>query len=90
MSGYDEERLGRLLRLLRPAPEAWVRAAAELPAVRRSLDGLVARAQADAEFRRAVLADLEGALAVAGVEPTRRPDLVEELRRRLAGSPGSA
>ena len=27
MNGFDEEQIGRLLRLLPPAPEGWVRAA---------------------------------------------------------------
>ena len=34
MLSYDEERLGELLRLLRPAPVAWVRAAQGLPYAR--------------------------------------------------------
>jgi len=87
---FDEERLGRLLRLLRLAPEGWVRAAQELPAARRSLDEIVARAEADAGFRRALLADLEAALAEAGLEPERHPRLVEELRRRYPPSQGCA
>ncbi len=82
MSGYDYEQLGRLIGMLRPAPEGWVRAAQELPAARRSLDGLVARAEEDAAYRAAVLADLESALQAEGVEP--EPRVVEELRRLLA------
>ncbi|MFL5923924.1 MAG: hypothetical protein ACJ74S_08135 [Gaiellaceae bacterium] len=82
MSGYDEQRLGRLIGMLPPAPEGWVRAAQELPAARRSLDELVARAEADAAFRASVLADLESALQAEGVEP--EPRVVEELRRLLA------
>ena len=80
---YDEERLGTLLRLLPPAPEGWLRAAQELPAARRSLDDIVARAEADAEFRRLVIADLEAALQREGVEPA--PRVVDELRERLDG-----
>ena len=82
MTGYDEERLGELLALLPPAPRAWVQAAQELPLARQQVDGLVARAEADAAFRAQVLADLEAALDAAGVEP--RPVVVESLRRRLA------
>jgi hypothetical protein len=82
MSSYDEERLAELLALLPPAPRGWVEAAQELPLARAQLDGLVARAEADAAFRAQVLADLETALAAAGVEP--RPVVVESLRRRLA------
>lgn len=68
----DEERLGALLRSLRPAPAGWVQAAQELPGARRALDDLVARAEADLEFRAALVADLEAALEQAGVEPDRR------------------
>jgi hypothetical protein len=81
MSTYDEERLARLIGMLPPAPEGWVRAAQELPAARRGLDQLVARAETDAAFRAAVLADLESALQAEGVEP--QPRVVEKLRRRL-------
>ena len=79
---YDEERLGELLRLLRPAPAGWVSAAQQLPAARRSLDEIVARAEADQAFRAALVADLEAALAQEGYEPDRR--LLSELERRLA------
>jgi hypothetical protein len=82
MSGYDEERLARLIGMLPPAPQGWVRAAQELPAARLGLDQLVARAEADAEFRRVLLSDLEAALEAEGLEPERR--VVDELRRRLA------
>lgn len=84
METFDEERLGELLRLLRPAPAGWLRAAQELPAARRSLDGIVARAEADLEFRIALIADLEAALELEGLEPD--PRLVDELRRRLPES----
>jgi hypothetical protein len=77
----DDERLGELLRVLPPAPRGWVRAAQELPAARASLDEIVARAEADLEFRRALVADLEAALAQEGYEPGER--MLDELRRRL-------
>ena len=51
MSGYDEERLGELLAALPPAPEAWVRAAQDLPILRGQVDEIIARAEADAAFR---------------------------------------
>jgi hypothetical protein len=79
---WNEERLGVLLGLLRPAPRGWVEAAAELPRLRAVLDDLVERSQADAVFRATVIADLEAALAGAGVEPT--PRLVRELQTRLS------
>ena len=83
MSGYDEERIGELLRALPPAPAAWVQAAQELPRARAEVDGLVERARADAKLRARILADAEGALAAEGLEPRRA--LVELLRRRISG-----
>ena len=82
MNGYDHDQLAKLIGMFPPAPEAWVRAAQELPEARRGLDNLVARAEADAAFRAAVLADLEQALEAEGVEP--QPRVVDELRRLLA------
>ncbi len=81
---YDEARLAELLRMLPPAPEGWVMAAQELPRVRRGLDDIVERAVADAEFRKALIADLEEALRAEGYEPELMP--LDELRRRLDGA----
>jgi hypothetical protein len=81
---YDEERLAELLRALPPAPEGWVKAAQELPRARRGLDDIVTRAVADAEFRQALIADLEAALRAEGYEPDVIP--MDELRRRLEES----
>lgn len=78
---FDEERLGVLLRILRPAPTGWVRAAPELPAARDTFDEIVSRAEADLAFRAALVADLERALAAEGYEPDRRT--VDEIRDRL-------
>ena len=58
MNGFDEEQIGRLLRLLPPAPEGWVRAAQGLPAARVMLDEIVARAEQDAAFRLQLQADV--------------------------------
>ncbi len=82
MTMYDEERLGMLLRILRPAPAGWVQAAQELPSARRSLDEIVLRAEEDAEFRKELIAGLEGALEREGFDPD--PRLVDELRKRLS------
>jgi hypothetical protein len=76
------ERLAELLRALPPAPQGWVAAAQELPLAQRELDEIVARAEADAEFRAALIADLEAALAAAGIHW--QPRLTEALRRRLS------
>jgi hypothetical protein len=82
MSSYDHEQLSKLIGMLPPAPEAWARAAQELPVARRGLDELVARAEADAAFRVQVLTDLEQALQAEGIEP--EPRVVEKVRRLLA------
>ena len=81
MRSYNEERLGELLRVLRPAPQGWVRAAQELPFARRTFDEIVTRAEADIAFRDALVADLESALAREGYEPDRR--VIDEIRVRL-------
>jgi hypothetical protein len=81
MRAHDEERIADLLRLLRPAPKAWVTAAQELPLASGRLDEIVERARADERFRSALIADLEAALASEGYRPD--PQLVHALRRRL-------
>jgi hypothetical protein len=81
MEEMTEEEIAARLRRLPPAPEAWVRAAVELPRAREMMDGIVARAESDAEYRRTVLADLENALRLEGVEPA--TPLLDELRRQL-------
>jgi hypothetical protein len=77
----DEEQLAGLLGELREPPRHWIEAAQELPEARRSLDEIVARAEADAAYRERVLTDLEQALRDAGREPA--PELVASLRARL-------
>ena len=79
---FHEERIGVLLRVLPPAPSGWVRAAQELPAARRTIHEIVARAEADVAFRVALVADLEQALAAEGYEPDRR--ILDEIRTRLS------
>jgi hypothetical protein len=78
---YDVQELARLLSLLQPAPPGWVEAAQGLPRLRAGVDRLVALAEEDAETRALVVADLERALAEAGIEPT--PRALDEARRRL-------
>jgi hypothetical protein len=76
------DRIAELLRALPPAPAGWVQAAQELPLARAGLDELIARAEADAPFRAALLADLEAAVSEAGFR-WERP-VLDELRRRLS------
>ena len=83
-SAWNEERLGQLLRLLRPVPGDWVSAAAELPRLRAALGGLVARAEADTAFHAELIAGLEAALAREGIQPTpRRLELSRKVLRTL-------
>jgi hypothetical protein len=81
MSHDNEETLAELLRTLPAPPQAWVRAAQEIPLARRGLDEIVERARADRAFRDALIADLESALEAEGYEPD--PLLVEALRERF-------
>ena len=79
---YGEERIAYLLRLLRPVPLGWVRAAQELPVARRTFEDIVARAEADLAFRDALVADLESALQREGYDPDVR--VLAELKRLYA------
>jgi len=81
MTGFDEERIAGLLRLLPAPPDSWVTAAQQLPRARAGIDEIVARSKGDAAFRAALVADLETALADAGHEAT--PSVVAALRLRL-------
>ncbi|HEX7582568.1 MAG TPA: hypothetical protein VF321_05725 [Gaiellaceae bacterium] len=81
MTGYDEERIAGLLRLLPAPPDSWVTAAQQLPRARAEIDEIVARSKGDAAFRAALVADLETALADAGYEAT--PSVVAAVRLRL-------
>lgn len=81
MPAYDEEKLGEILSALPPAPEAWVKAAQDIPLARRGLEQIVQRADADEEFRRRVIADPEAALEEADV--VAHAEDIEILRRRL-------
>jgi transposase len=82
MRHYDEETLADLLRTLPAPPEAWVKAAQEIPLARRGLDDIVERAREDQAFREALIADLETALESAGYDTN--PTLTEAVRARLS------
>jgi hypothetical protein len=81
MTAYDEEQLGELLSALRPAPEAWVKAAKEVPLSRRRLEEIVERAKADEDYRRRVVADPESVLEEADV--VAHAENIEIIRKRL-------
>jgi hypothetical protein len=82
MRNYDEETLAVLLRTLPAAPEAWVKAAQEIPLARRGLDDIVERARADQAFREALIADTESTLEVAGYDHD--PALLDAVRARFS------
>jgi len=84
VKSYGIEELARLLAVVPPAPAGWVSAAQELPAARRDLDALLARAETDAQLCRRLVDDLEAALADSGIQPTR--STVEAARARLRSS----
>lgn len=77
----NEERIAELLAKLPPAPGAWTRAAQELPRARREIERLATLADTDAELRASLLADIDGTLREAGLEPA--PRVAAALRERL-------
>jgi alkylation response protein AidB-like acyl-CoA dehydrogenase len=81
VTAYDEEKLGEILSALPPAPEAWVKAAQDLPLMRRGLDEIVERAASDEQYRRRVIEDPATALEEADV--VAHGDAIEILRERL-------
>jgi hypothetical protein len=82
MHSHNEETLAELLRTLPAPPEAWVRAAQEIPLARRGLDDIVERARADFAFREALIADLERTLQDAGYDAD--PAFADAVRERLS------
>jgi len=82
MHSHNEETLAELLRTLPAPPEAWVKAAQEIPLARRGLDDIVERARADLAFREALIADLEHALQDAGYDADQA--LADAVRERLS------
>lgn len=81
MSGYDEERLAVLVRLLPPPPRGWAEAAQQLPLAREAIESVVARANTDAAFRARLAAEPEAAVEEAGFEAS--PSVLASIRLRL-------
>jgi hypothetical protein len=81
MTSHDEEQLGELLSALPPAPEAWIKAAKDIPLSRKRLDEIVERAKEDEDYRRRVVADPEAALEEADV--VAHADNIEIIRKQL-------
>jgi len=82
MRNHNEETLALLLRTLPAAPEAWVKAAQEIPLARRGLYDIVERARADRVFRAALMDDTETTLEEAGFDHD--PALQDAVRARLS------
>jgi hypothetical protein len=82
----ENHELEYLLRLLEPAPEAWVRTAQELPFVRDQVSEILERAAASPAFREALRTDAQGALRREGHDLT--ADVVAHILRRLPDSAG--
>jgi hypothetical protein len=82
VTDFDSYQIAEQIALLRPAPRGWVQAAQQLPAARRAVETLVARAQKSEAERAAIVRNLEESLHAEGVEP--RSELVRELRDLLA------
>ena len=76
---YDEERLGRLLALLRAAPRAWVERAKRIPSAEEELAELERMLEADVTFQKGFDSDPVAATEEAGLE-----DLAARLEWELA------
>jgi hypothetical protein len=77
----DEHELGRMVRMLPAAPAAWVEAAQALPFLKDELDSILARAEGDAGFRKALRTDPATALRSEGYDLS--PSVVAHLMRKL-------
>jgi hypothetical protein len=76
---YDEERLGRLLAMLRAAPRAWVERAKRIPSAEEELAELERMLEADVTFREGFDSDPVAATGGAGLQ-----DLAARLEWELA------
>ena len=77
----DEHEMGRLLRLLAPAPAEWTQAAQELPFLGAELAGILERARGNGGFRDALRTDAGAALKEQGYDLS--PSVVAHLMRLL-------
>jgi hypothetical protein len=77
----DEHELGRLLRLLPPAPPEWTQAAKELPFLSAELAGILDRARGDGGFFNALRADAGATLREEGYDLS--PSVLAHLMKLL-------
>jgi hypothetical protein len=75
---YDEERLGRLLSLLRAAPRGWIDRAQRIPVAERQIEELERMLDGDETFRRSFDLDPVAAAGNAGMD-----DLALDVQREL-------
>ena len=81
----DEHELGRLLRLLPPAPPEWTQAAKELPFLSAELAGILERARGDGGFRDALRTDAGATLREEGYDLS--PSVLAHLMKLLPEDP---
>jgi hypothetical protein len=81
----DEHELGRLLRLLPPAPAGWTQAAQELPFLSAELADILDRARGDGGFRDALRTDAGAALREQGYDLS--PSVLAHLMKLLPEDP---
>ena len=77
----DELEIGRLLRLLPPAPAGWTQAAQELPFLGVELSDILERARGDGGFREGLRADAGATLREHGYDLS--PSVVAHLMKLL-------
>jgi hypothetical protein len=77
----DELEIGRLLRLLPPAPAGWTQAAQELPFLGVELSDILERARGDDGFREGLRGDAGATLREHGYDLS--PSVLAHLMRLL-------
>jgi hypothetical protein len=77
----DELQIGRLLRLLPPAPAEWTQAAQEVPFLGAELTDILERARGDGRFRDGLRTDADATLREHGYDLS--PSVLAHLMRLL-------
>jgi len=77
----DELQIGRLLRLLPPAPAEWTQAAQEVPFLGAELTDILERARGDGRFREGLRTDAGATLREHGYDLS--PSVLAHLMRLL-------
>jgi hypothetical protein len=77
----DEREIGRLLRLLTPAPAGWTQAAQEVPFLGAELTDILDRARGDDRFREGLRSDAGATLREHGYDLS--PSVLAHLMKLL-------